>query len=172
LAQSVEQVNPAMREIGTVDPFYITVLLWLAKTVILAFICAFLAWLGVRSLGVLTPHIKERHRIGESPLAIGLFIAGFFILVGLVIHGAATAPGVIGGPTLSYLFEWRRLALIAASFFVSVLIVMAMFFVLDKMTPKMPFMSIHDNPNAIGVYVFGYLVFFGLVLHAALTSPL
>ena len=161
-----------MPQIGTVDPFYITVLLWLAKTIILAFICGFLAWLGVRSLSVLTPQIRERRRIGESPLAVGLFIAGFFILVGLVIHGAATAPSVIGGPVITYLFEWRRLALIAASFIVSVLIVVAMFFILDRMTPRIPFKSIHDSPNAIGAYVFGYLVFFGLILHAALTSPL
>ncbi|HEX78389.1 MAG TPA: hypothetical protein G4O03_08315 [Dehalococcoidia bacterium] len=161
-----------MSEIGAVHPFYITLLLWLAKTVFLAFVCGFLAWLGVRALDVLTPHIHERQRIGESPLAIGLFIAGFFILIGLVIHGAATAPAVVGGPLLDYLIDFRRLGLIAASFFVSLLVVVAMFLILNKMTPKIPFMSIENSPNAIGTYVFGYLVFFGLVLHAALTSPL
>ena len=50
-----------MPQIGTVDPFYVTVLLWLAKTIILAFICGFLAWLGVGSLSLLTPQIREDH---------------------------------------------------------------------------------------------------------------
>lgn len=66
-------------------------LLWLAKTVILTFICGFLAWLGVRALDAVTPDIPARQRIGESPLATGLFISGFFILVGLVVHGVAMA---------------------------------------------------------------------------------
>jgi hypothetical protein len=42
----------------------------------------------------------------------------------------------------------------------------------DKLTPKIPFGSIKENPVAAGLHVFGYLVFFGLILHAALTGPL
>ncbi len=161
-----------MSEIGLAVPFYITMLLWLAKTVILAFICGFLAWLGIRALDAVTPDIPARQRIGESPMAIGLFIGGFFILAGLVVHGAATAPAVIGGPILSYLIDFRRLGLVAASFIVSLLIVLAMFIVVDRMTPLIPFKNVDKDPNAVGVFVFGYLVFFGLILHAALSSPL
>lgn len=161
-----------MSEIGLTMPFYVTMLLWLAKTVILAFICGFLAWLGIRALDAVTPDIPARQRIGESPLAIGLFIAGFFILIGLVIHGAATAPGVIGGPIAPYLIDFRLLSLIAASFIVSLLIVLVIFIVVDRMTPRIPFKNVEKDPNAVGIFVFGYLVFFGLVLHAALTSPL
>ncbi len=155
-----------MNELGLTMPFYLTMLLWLAKTIILAFICGFLAWLGIKALDAVTPDIPARHRIGESPFASGLFIGGFFVLIGLVVHGAATAPGVIGGPVVPYLFDFRLLGLIAASFFVSLLIV------LDRMTPRIPFKDVEKDPNAVGVFVFGYLVFFGLVLHAALTSPL
>lgn len=161
-----------MSDIGLTMPFYITMLLWLAKTVILAFICGFLAWLGIRALDAVTPDIPARDRIGESPLATGLFIGGFFILIGLVVHGAATAPGVIGGPIVPYLIDFRVLSLVAASFIVSLLIVLVMFIVMDRMTPRIPFKNVEKNPNAVGVFVFGYLVFFGLVLHAALTSPL
>ena len=161
-----------MSEIGLAVPFYITMLLWLAKTVILAFICGLLAWLGIRALDAVTPDIPARQRIGESPLAIGLFIGGFFILAGLVVHGAATAPSVIGGPILSYLIDFRRLGLVAASFIVSLLIVLAMFIVVDRMTPRIPFKNVDKDPNAVGVFVFGYLVFFGLILHAALSSPI
>ncbi len=159
-------------ELGLATPFYVTILLWLAKTVILAFICGFLAWLGIRALDVMTPDIPARRRIGESPFATGLFISGFFILIGLVVHGAATAPAVIGGPILQYLVDFRRLGLVAASFIVSLLIAWVMFIVVDKMTPYIPFKNVEKDPNAVGVFVFGYLVFFGLVIHAALTSPL
>ncbi len=67
-------------------------LLWLARTAFYAFVSAFLLWLGIRVLDVLTPRIHERQKIGESPISTGLFIGGFFIFTGLVIHGAATLP--------------------------------------------------------------------------------
>jgi len=161
-----------MYQLGLVTPFWLIVLLWIAKIIWLAIICTLLAWLGIRALDALTPHIHQRQRIGESPVATGLFIAGFFILVGLVIHGAATAPAVIGGPLLEYFFDFRRLGLLAVSFLVSLLIGIALFYIVDKLTPKIPFVSINQNQVAVGIYVFGYLLFFGLILHAALTTPL
>ena len=160
-----------MNELGSADPFYVTLALWLAKTGILVLVSSFLAWLGIRALDALTP-LHERQRIGDSPIATALFMAGFFILIGLVIHGGATAPAVVGGPLLEYLIDFRRLGLIAASFLVSLLLLLLMFLVLDKATPRIPFTSIENDPTAVGIYVFGYLVFFGLVLHAALNSPL
>jgi len=93
-------------------------------------------------------------------------------MVGLVVHGAATAPAVIGGPILQYLIDFRHLGLVAASFIVSLLIALVMFIVVDRMTPHIPFKNVEKDPNAVGVFIFGYLVFFGLIVHAALTSPL
>jgi len=161
-----------MNELGLSVPFWVLALIWMAKTVWLVVICTLLAWLGIRAFDALTPHIPHRQRIGESPLATGLFIAGFFILIGLVIHGALTAPTVIGGPLLTYFFDFRRLGLLALSFVVSLLIGVALFYVVDKLTPKIPFVSIEPEPVAVGIHIFGYLVFFGLILHAALTIPL
>jgi uncharacterized membrane protein YjfL (UPF0719 family) len=161
-----------MNELGLAVPFWLMVLIWLAKIIWLVIICIILAWLGIRALDALTPHIPHRQRIGESPIATGLFIAGFFILAGLVIHGAITAPTVVGGPLLSYFFDFRRLGLLALSFLVSLLIGIALFYAVDKLTPKIPFASIEREPVAVGIYVFSYLVFFGLILHAALTTPL
>ena len=160
-----------MYELGSTNPFYITLLLWLTKTGILVLISSFLAWLGIRAIDALTP-LHERQKIGESAISTAWFIAGFFILIGLVIHGGATAPAVVGGPVLEYLIDLHRLSLLAASFLVSTLLTLAMFLILDKVTPKIPFTSIERDPQAIGIYVFGYLVFFGLILHAALNSPL
>ena len=161
-----------MNEFGLTLPFWLMALLWMAKTVWLVFICTILAWLGLRALDALTPHIPHRQRIGESPVATGLFIGGFFILAGLVIHGAITAPTVVGGPLIGYFFDFRRLGLLALCFLVSLLIGIGLFYFVDKLTPKIPFANINQDPVAVGVHVFGYLVFFGLILHAALVTPL
>jgi len=161
-----------MYELGLAYPFWVIVLIWLARVILLALICTLLAWLGIRALDALTPHIHERQRIGESPVATGLFIAGFFILVGLVIHGAITALTVVVAPVLGYIFDFRTWGVLAISFVISVLIGIALFYMVDKLTPRIPFVSVNKSPVAVGIYVFGYLVFFGLILHAALTTPL
>jgi len=157
--------------LGLALPFWVIVLIWLAKVIVLAFISALLAWLGIRALDALTPHIPHRQRIGENPVATGLFIAGFFILVGLVIHGAITALTAVTAPILGYIFDFRTWGLLAISFVVSLLVGVALFYIVDKLTPKIPFGSISESPVAVGIHVFGYLVFFGLILHAALTTP-
>ena len=145
-----------MSELGLATPYWLIVLIWVARTIWLALICTLLAWLGIRVLDALTPHIQKRQRIGESPVATGLFIAGFFILVGLVIHGAITAPAIIGGPLLEYFFDFRRLGLLAVSFLMSLLIGIALFRIVDKLTPRIPFTSINQEPVAGGIYVFGF----------------
>jgi len=152
--------------------FYLVVLLWVARTVILAFVCVLLAWLGIRVLDALTPSIHQRERIGENPISVGLFIAGFLILIGLVIHGAVTGPVLVGAGVWHSLIDPRRLGLIAISFFVSLLLGIALLYIMDKLTPKIPFDSVERNSVAVGIYVFGYLVFFGLIIHGALTMPL
>jgi uncharacterized membrane protein YjfL (UPF0719 family) len=157
--------------IGTAD-FLVVVLLWVARVIIWTFICAFLAWLGVRVLDALTPHIHERERIGENPISVGLFMGGFLILVGLVIHGVVSGPVVVGSGLLGSLIDPRRLGLVAISFFVGLLLGIALLRIVNKLLPKIPFSSVEQNPIAVGIYVFGYLVFFGLILHAALTMPL
>ena len=161
-----------MYELGLVAPFWLIVGIWIARAMVLALLCAFLAWLGIRVLDALTPSIDKRQRIGESPVATGLFISGFFILVGLVIHGAMTAYTAVGSSIVGYIFDFRTWGLLAISFVVSLLMGIAIFRIVDKLTPKIPFLSINKSPEAVGIYVFGYLVFFGLILHAALTTPL
>jgi len=159
--------------IGTTTPFYVLLLTWLIKTIILAFICAFIAWLGIRVMDALTPHIREREMIGEDPVSVGLFIAGFFILTGLVIHGAATAPALLGAAVSDQAIEFlRRLGLIAASFFVSLLVGIAMLHIIDRLTPRIPFMSVAQSSLGVGIYIFAYLTFLGLIMHAALTMAL
>lgn len=161
-----------MSELGLVAPFWVIVMIWLAKVVLLAFLSAFLAWLGIRALDALTPHIPHRERIGEAPVAIGFFVAGFFIFIGLVIHGAITALTAVTAPIVWYIFDFRTWGVLATSFVVSLLVGVALFYIVDKVTPKIPFVNIRKSPLAAGIHIFGYLLFFGLILHAALTGPL
>jgi len=150
-----------MEAIGPSTAFYVVVLLWIGRVIIWTFICTLLAWLGIRVLDALTP-----------PISVGMFIAGFFILVGLVIHGVVTGPAVAGGGLLASLIDPKRLGLVAVSFLVALLLGIALLRIVDKLTPKIPFLSVEQNPIAVGVYVFGYLIFFGLILHSALTMYL
>ena len=160
-----------MYELGLALPIWLTVLAWVARIVVLVFICSLLAWLGIRALDALTPEIDERQRIGENPIATGLFISGFFIMVGLVVHGAATSYTVVGGSIVNYIFDFRTWGMAAISFVISLLIGIALLRIVDKLTPKIPFVSVNKHPIEVGVYVFGYLLFFGLILHAALSMP-
>ena len=161
-----------MSQLGLAVPFWVIALIWLIKVVLLVFISGLLAWLGVRALDALIPHIPYRERIGESPESTGLFVAGFFILIGLVIHGAITALTAVTAPIAGYIFDLRTWGLLAISFVVSLLLGVALFHIVDRLTPKIPFGSIKESPVAAGLHVFGYLIFFGLILHAALTGPL
>jgi len=161
-----------MSELGLGVPFWVIALIWLAKVVLLVFISGLLAWLGVRALDALIPRIAYRERIGENPVSTGLFVAGFFILIGLVIHGAITALTAVTAPIVGYIFDFRTWGLLALSFAISLFLGVALFYIVDKLTPKIPFGSIKESPVAAGLHVFGYLAFFGLILHAALTGPL
>ena len=68
------------------------VLLWIGRTALLSLIAALLGWLGISVLDVLTPKIRQRRRVGESPISAGMFVGGFMIMIGLVIHGVVTGP--------------------------------------------------------------------------------
>ncbi len=157
---------------GSDVAFYQIVLLWVGRTALLAFIASLLGWLGIMVLDALTPGIRQRQRIGEHPVAVGLFVGGFMIMIGLVIHGVVTGPVLIGAGVLRSLVDPARLSLIAVSFFVSLLLGILLLRIVDRLTPRIRFCCVDDDPIAVGIYVFGYLVFFGLILHGALSMPL
>jgi len=159
-------------EMGPAASWSYIMVVWALRIVVMALICAVLGWLGLRVLDALTPAIRERERIGEHPVSIGLFIAGFFIFAGLVIHGVATAPIAITSSLWSSLIDWRRLCLLGVSYIVALLLTVGLFNLVDRLTPTIPFKRVEESPVAVGIYVFGYYVFNGLIIHAALTASL
>ncbi len=161
-----------MNGLGQDIAFYMVVLLWLGRVVIWTLFCTMLAFLGIGVMDALTPRMHQRKRVGEDPVAVGLFVAGFLILIGLVIHGVVTGPMIIGAGVLRSVIDPSRLGLVTVSFFVSLLLGVLLLAIMDKLTPKIPFNNVEHSSIATGIYVFGYLVFFGLIIHAALVMPL
>jgi len=147
--------------------FWELVGVWVVKVVFFTLICFFLGWLGLRVLDALTPKIHQRELIGKDPRAVGLFISGFFIYLGLVIHGAVTTlPG--GLVVIDSIM--RRLGLISVAFVISLFLAVGMFNLLDRLTPKIPFISLRESSIGTALYVFGYFAFLGLITHAAFAA--
>lgn len=147
--------------------FWELVGVWVVKVVFFTLICFFLGWLGLRVLDALTPKIHQRELIGKDPRAVGLFISGFLIYLGLVIHGAVTTlPG--GLVVLDSIM--RRLGLISVAFVISLFLAVGMFNLLDRLTPKIPFISLRESSLGTALYVFGYFAFLGLITHAAFAA--
>lgn len=161
-----------MGELGSAVPYYVTVLLWLARTAFFAFFCTGLLWLGVIILDMLTPHIRERQKISENSIATGLYISGFIICIGLVIHGASTLPTLVGASPWLAVFNPNRLLLVVAGFALSLLVGIVILNVVIRLSRTISFKTLGQEPIAAGVYIFGYLIFFGLLMNAALTTPL
>ncbi len=158
--------------LGPAIGFWELVAFWVAKVVFFMLIAFFLGWLGIRALDALNPKIHERELVGKDPRAVGLFVSGFLIYLGLVAYGALTMPTAVGTSVIESLVDVRRLGLLAIAFVVSLLVSVGMFRLLDKLTPHIPFQSLHKSPIGTGFYVFGYFVFLGLITTAALTTPL
>jgi len=152
--------------VGVGVEFWELVAHWVVKVIFFVLVCFFLGWLGLRVLDALTPKIHERELIGKDPRAVGLFISGFLIYIGLVIHGAVTTlPGPLDWDLIA-----RRLGLIAVAFAVSLFLAVGMFNLLDRLTPQIPFSSLRESSLGTGIHVFGYFAFLGLITHAAFAA--
>lgn len=158
--------------LGPALGFWELVAFWVTKVVLFMLIAFFLGWLGIMALDALNPKIHERELVGKDPRAVGLFISGFLIYLGLVSYGALTMPTAVGASLVGSLVDARRLGLLAVAFVVSLLVGVGMFRLLDRLTPRIPFQSLRESPLGTAFYVFGYFVFLGLITAAALTTPI
>ncbi|MCP4687560.1 MAG: DUF350 domain-containing protein [Desulfobacterales bacterium] len=155
---------------GPTYSFHWVVLTYMLRTILYSIVCTLLGWIGIMLMDRCTPGIRHRRRIGESPIGTAIFLAGFFIYIGLVIHGVLVNPVVIGASILQGIVNPTRLVLVCVSFFVTLIVSLILFYALDRITPRIPFKSIKNEPIAAAIHVFGYFVFFGLIIHAALSS--
>lgn len=153
---------------------YTSLLLWFARALISSLICLALGYIAIRILTIETKEIKEFESIKGHPLATSLFVSGFLVYAGLVIYGSLVNPFFLSQSVLigSY-FNIQRLLVVIASFVVSLLFGFIFYTVFARLKPfGMDLDDINKQPLAVGVFLFNYEVFLGIVMFASLTLPI
>lgn len=150
--------------------FLISQLLWFARAFVSSLICLFLGYLGIVSLDYITTKITEFKTIKGNPVGTSLFVSGFFIFAGLVVYGCMNKPffqsqAVFLGPY----FNIEQFIIVLLGFFVSLLFGWLFYLVFAKLTPfGVDLDDINKSPVAVGLFLFGYEVFLGLIIYGSL----
>lgn len=154
--------------------FYISLLLWFVRAFVSSVICLAIGFIAIKSLTHLTAKISEFKTIRKDPIATSLFVSGFLIFAGLVVYGSMVNPFFLGQSVIigSY-FNFQRLLVVVLSFFVSLFFGWLFYFIFAKLTPfGVDLDDVNKSPVAVGVFLFGYEVFLGLIVYGALMIPL
>jgi succinate-acetate transporter protein len=70
-------------------------------------------------------------------------------------------------------FNIQRLLVVALSFFVSLIFGWLFYTIFAKLTPfGIDLDDVNKSPIAVGIYLFGYEVFLGLIIYGSLMVPL
>jgi uncharacterized membrane protein YjfL (UPF0719 family) len=122
----------------------------------------------------ITKEIKEFKVIRKNAEATALFVGGFLVLAGLVIHGSALNPIFLGQSLIigSYL-NLQRLLTVTLSVIVSFFFGWLFYTIFAKISPMgIDIKVINRSPVAVGAFLFCYEVFLGLIIHASLSIPI
>ena len=154
--------------------FITAVLLWFVRAFVSSIICLGIGLLGIKAITHITREISEFKTIKGNPLATSLFVDGFLIFAGLVVYGSMVNPFFLGQNIIigSY-FNLQRLIIVGLSFIVSLFFGWLFYEVFAKLTPfGVDLDDINKSPVAVGVFLFGYEVFLGLLIFGSLMIPL
>ena len=154
--------------------FFTSLLLWFVRSFVSSMICLLIGVIGIKILTHITTQIHEFKTIKGNPMATSLFVSGFLVFAGLVVYGSMVNPFFLGQSVLigSY-FNFQRLLVVALSFFVSLFFGWLFYTVFAKLTPfGVDLDDINKSPIAVGVFLFGYQVFLGLLIFGSLMIPL
>ena len=154
--------------------FMVSLLLWFVRAFVSSLICLVIGYVGIKSLTLVTAKINEFKSIKGDPLATGLFVGGFFVYAGLVVYGSMVNPFFLSQSVMigSY-FNLERLLIVFLGFLVSLLFGGLFYTVFAKVRLfGVDLDDINKNPLAVGVFLFCYEVFLGLIVLASLTIPL
>ena len=146
----------------------------LLGTVASSLFCLLIGLISIKTITRLTSEIKEFELIKGDAIAISLFVGGFVIFAGLIIHGSALSPifqGNVVDPT-SFINIYRFILLLLAY---GIGLVMGLVFY--KLFAKLKLFGIdlddiNKSPQAVGLFLFCYEIFLGLIVHASLSLPL
>jgi hypothetical protein len=151
-----------------------SLLLWFSRALVSSIICLALGYIGIKILTLETTGINEFESIKGNALATSLFVSGFLVYAGLVIYGSMVNPFFLSQSILigSY-FNVQRLIVVVISFLVSLLFGLLFYLAFTKMKPfGMVLTDINKNPLAVGIWLFCYEIFLGLIIFGSLTIPL
>jgi hypothetical protein len=153
---------------------FVALLLWFFRAVVSSLICLLIGYIGIRILTHFTMKIREFETIRGHPIATSLFVGGFFIFAGLVVHGSMVNPFFLGQSVLlGAFFNVQRFLVVILSFCVSLFLGWLFYLVFARLTPfEIDLDDVNRSPEAVGVFLFCYEVFLGLVLYASLMIPL
>ncbi len=149
-------------------------LLWLMRMFISSLIGVAIGLAAIRALDYITVGVREFQVIRGKPEAVSLYVGGFIILVGLVIHGSALNPIFLGQSILiGSFFNIERLLVVILSMVVAIVFGWIFYLIFSRLAPfGVDLDDINQSPTAVATFLFSYEVFVGLALHAALTIPL
>jgi uncharacterized membrane protein YjfL (UPF0719 family) len=154
---------------------YLTSLgLWFVRALISSLICLLIGYVGIKSLTLMTPKIKEFESIKGNSLATAFFVGGFFVYAGLVVYGSLVNPFFLSqSVTIGAYFNLQRLLVVILSFFVSLFFGALFILVFTKFRLfGVEMDDINKNPLAVGFFLFSFEVFLGFIMLASLTVPI
>ena len=154
--------------------FLVSLGLWFVRAFVSSLICLLIGYVGIRSITLITTKIKEFESIKGHSLATSLFVGGFFVYAGLVVYGSMVNPFVLSqSVTFGAYFNLQRLLVVVISFFVSLFFGGLFYLVYAKLRPfGVDLDDINKHPLSVGVFLFCYEVFLGLIVFASLTIPM
>ena len=154
--------------------FLTGLLLWFVRAFVSCIICLVIGIIAIKSITHITTKISEFKTVKGDPIATGLFVSGFLVFAGLVVYGSMVNPFFLGQSVIvgSY-FNIQRLLVVLLSFFVSLFFGWLFYVIFAKLTPfGVDLDDVNKSPIAVGIYLFGYEVFLGLIIYGALMIPL
>ena len=154
--------------------FFTALLLWFVRAFVSSVICLIIGIIGLYSLTKITKRISEFKAIKGDPTATGLFIGGFLIFAGLVVYGSMVNPFFLGQSVMigSY-FNLQRLLVVVVSYLVSLFFGWLFYFIFANLTPfGIDLDDVNKSPIAVGIFLFSYEVFLGLIIYGSFMIPL
>ena len=148
--------------------------LWFIRAFVSSLVCLFIGYVGIKCITLMTTKIKEFESMKGNSLATGIFVGGFFVYAGLVIYGSMVNPFFLSqSVNVGSYFNLQRLLVVIISFFVSLFFGGVFYLVFAKLDPfGIDLDDINKHPMAIGIFLFCYEVFLGLIVLASLTLPM
>ena len=157
-----------------VTEFIASLGLWFVRAFVSSLVCLLIGYVGIKCITLMTTKIKEFESMKGNSLATGIFVGGFFVYAGLVIYGSMVNPFFLSqSVNVGSYFNLQRLLVVVISFFVSLFFGGVFYLVFAKLDPfGIDLDDINKHPMAIGIFLFCYEVFLGLIVLASLTLPM